>query len=120
MLEYPERLKELSLQEIEKETYTTPATLVRLAKKFGYAGFVPFCKAYQKKMNAHFVIEEGDMEILKEGTVDYYTFSYYSSLVEGVNVDRSADGNLLDGGRNPFLEATDWAGRSIRWDYGFL
>lgn len=66
------------------------------------------CKAYQKKMNAHFDIEEGDLELLKEGTVDYYTFSYYSSLVEGVNVDRSADGNLLDGGRNPFLEATDW------------
>ena len=66
------------------------------------------CKAYQKKMDAHFEIEEGDLELLKEGTVDYYTFSYYSSLVEGVNVDRSADGNLLDGGRNPFLEATDW------------
>ena len=66
------------------------------------------CKAYQKKMDAHFDIEEGDLELLKEGTVDYYTFSYYSSLVEGVNVDRSADGNLLDGGRNPFLEATDW------------
>ena len=66
------------------------------------------CKAYQKKMDAHFEIEEGDLELLKEGVVDYYTFSYYSSLVEGVNVDRSADGNLLDGGRNPFLEATDW------------
>ena len=66
------------------------------------------CKAYQKKMNAHFEIEEGDLELLKEGTIDYYTFSYYSSLVEGVNVDRSADGNLLDGGRNPYLEATDW------------
>lgn len=66
------------------------------------------CKAYQKKMDAHFEIEEGDLDLLKEGTVDYYTFSYYSSLVEGVNVDRSADGNLLDGGRNPFLEATDW------------
>lgn len=71
------------------------------------------CKAYQKKMDAHFEIEEGDLELLKEGTVDYYTFSYYSSLVEGVNVDRSADGNLLDGGRNPFLEATDWGCKLI-------
>ena len=24
-------------------------------------------------------MEEGDEEILKEGTVDYYTFSYYMS-----------------------------------------
>ncbi|MBO6046441.1 MAG: family 1 glycosylhydrolase [Erysipelotrichaceae bacterium] len=66
------------------------------------------CQAYQKKMNGHFEIEDGDLEILKEGTIDYLSFSYYSSLVEGQNVDRSADGNLLDGGRNPYLEATAW------------
>lgn len=66
------------------------------------------CQAYQKKMNAHFTIDRGDLEILKAGTIDYYSFSYYSSLVEGQHVDRSGDGNLLDGGRNPYLEATDW------------
>lgn len=66
------------------------------------------CKAYQKRMNAKFDIEEGDMEILKNGTIDFYSFSYYASLVEGVGVEHSADGNLLDGGRNPFLEQTEW------------
>ena len=66
------------------------------------------CLAYQKKMNGHFKIEKEDLEILKQGTIDFYSFSYYSSLVEGKNVINSADGNLLDGGRNPYLKSTDW------------
>lgn len=66
------------------------------------------CTAYQKIMNAHFDIEAGDEEILKNGVVDFYSFSYYSSLVEGQNVEKSANGNLLDGGMNPYLETTDW------------
>ena len=39
-------------------------------------------------MNAHFDIEAGDEEILKNGVVDFYSFSYYSSLVEGQNVEK--------------------------------
>ena len=66
------------------------------------------CKAYQDQMNAHFKIDEGDLEILKKGTVDFYSFSYYASMVEGIGVERSVDGNLLDGGRNPYLEQTAW------------
>ncbi len=66
------------------------------------------CKAYQKRMNASFEIADGDLEILRQGTVDFYSFSYYASLVEGIGVDNSADGNLLDGGRNPCLEQTEW------------
>lgn len=66
------------------------------------------CKAYQKQMHAHFKIDEGDLEILKKGTVDFYSFSYYASMVEGIGVESSVDGNLLDGGRNPYLEQTAW------------
>ena len=29
-----------------------------------------------------FKIEKEDLEILKQGTIDFYSFSYYSSLVE--------------------------------------
>ena len=25
------------------------------------------------------------------------------------------EGNMTFGGKNPYLESTDWAGRSIRW-----
>ena len=66
------------------------------------------CLAYQKKMNAHFDKEPGDEDILKHGTVDFYSFSYYASLVEGIGVEHSANGNLLDGGKNPYLESTSW------------
>lgn len=66
------------------------------------------CQAYQKAMGARFDIEDGDAEILKKGTVDFYSFSYYSSLVEGIGAEYSANGNLLDGGQNPYLEQTEW------------
>ncbi|MGX8704248.1 MAG: glycoside hydrolase family 1 protein [bacterium] len=54
-------------------------------------------------------MEPGDAEILKEGTVDFYTFSYYSSNT--ISVDPSAaasDGNLIAGSKNPYLESSDW------------
>lgn len=66
------------------------------------------CTAYQKKMNAHFHIEAGDLDILKKGVCDFYSFSYYSSLVAGVDVKNSANGNLLDGGINPYLKQSEW------------
>ncbi len=66
------------------------------------------CQSYINKMNARFIIQEGDDLILQEGICDFYSFSYYSSLVEGKNVQKSANGNLLDGGKNPYLESTDW------------
>ena len=66
------------------------------------------CLALQDQMGVRPVMAEGDEEILREGTVDYYSFSYYASMTEGSNIEYSADGNLLDGGRNPYLEATEW------------
>ena len=66
------------------------------------------CKAYMKQMNAHVDLHEGDAEILRKGTVDYCSFSYYASMIEGENIEYSADGNLLDGGKNPYLDTTAW------------
>ena len=72
MLEYPERLKSMSLQDIAAKTYTTPAALVRVAKKFGYSGFVPFCNAY---------IEEMEYLYSEVSTVDAnYPFSSKDSI----------------------------------------
>ncbi|WP_294578716.1 family 1 glycosylhydrolase [uncultured Thomasclavelia sp.] len=66
------------------------------------------CLAYQKKMQATFNIDQDDLEILKKGTIDFYSFSYYASMVAGVDVKQSTNGNLLDGGKNPYLKTTDW------------
>lgn len=51
-----------------------------------------------------------DFELLKEGTVDYISFSYYMSTAINVT-DKSlptANGNLVGGVKNPFLAASEW------------
>lgn len=53
--------------------------------------------------------EAGDDAILAEGTVDFYTFSYYMSNCVTTDKDAvGANGNLLGGVRNPYLKASDW------------
>lgn len=54
-------------------------------------------------------MEPGDLEIIKEGTVDYVSFSYYMSMTESVdpNAERTP-GNTVLGVKNPYLESSDW------------
>lgn len=53
--------------------------------------------------------EVGDDAILAEGTVDFYTFSYYMSNCVTTDKDAvGANGNLLGGVKNPYLKASDW------------
>ena len=50
------------------------------------------------------IIDEGDEEILRKGTVDFIGFSYYFSSI----VSYQRDGSINAKGRNPYLELTDW------------
>lgn len=54
--------------------------------------------------------EERDDEILRNGTIDFYTFSYYMSMCESASAGdlSKADGNLISGISNPYLKASDW------------
>ena len=53
--------------------------------------------------------QQGDEELLKEGTVDFYAFSYYSSSCSTANpADGNGGGNLTMGASNPYLKASDW------------
>ena len=53
--------------------------------------------------------DAGDDAILAEGTVDFYTFSYYMSNCVTTDKDAvGANGNLLGGVKNPYLKASDW------------
>ena len=53
--------------------------------------------------------EPGDDEILKNGTVDFITFSYYMSSCQTADPSKeSGEGNILGGVPNPYLEASDW------------
>ncbi|RAK11724.1 6-phospho-beta-glucosidase [Halanaerobium saccharolyticum] len=54
-------------------------------------------------------IKDRDLEILKEGTVDYYTFSYYMSNCVTADSDKDqSSGNIIGGVENPYLDSSDW------------
>ena len=54
-------------------------------------------------------MEEGDLELLKQHTVDFISFSYYASRVASTDptIDKTA-GNLFDSLKNPYLKASEW------------
>ena len=58
------------------------------------------------------VMEEGDLDLIKNYTVDYIGFSYYMSMatdeVGEQGESDAASGNLMNGVRNPFLKASEW------------
>lgn len=71
--------------------------------------------SYSKRMFEELGVEieqePGDAEILKENTVDFISFSYYSSRLESgdaeVNKEKGA-GNAFASLKNPYLKASDW------------
>lgn len=72
-------------------------------------GYYPsYAKRYWRENDISLKIEDGDLEDLKEGTIDFYTFSYYMSSVVGTHDVKQAAGNMTFGGVNPYLKSTDW------------
>ena len=56
-----------------------------------------------------FMHNEEDAKILKEGVVDMYTFSYYMSMTaSAAPAEEGTGGNLVFGGKNPYLKASPW------------
>lgn len=54
-------------------------------------------------------MEPGDAAVLKEGVVDFYTFSYYmSNCITAHGGAESAGGNIIGGCQNPYLKESDW------------
>ena len=73
-------------------------------------GYYP---SYAKRMFADLGVEvkmePGDVEILRENTVDFLSFSYYMSMISTDNKDfEVTSGNLLSGKKNPYLQTSDW------------
>ncbi|MFC0234160.1 6-phospho-beta-glucosidase [Vagococcus entomophilus] len=58
-------------------------------------------------------IQEEDLQILKQGTVDYIGFSYYMSTVVKADKEQDNLGDVVNGGLsnsvdNPYIETSDW------------
>ena len=56
--------------------------------------------------NVNLVFEEDDERILREGTLDFYSFSHYRSSI--VASDTVLGDNGMSMQQNPYLEATPW------------
>jgi 6-phospho-beta-glucosidase len=56
-------------------------------------------------------MEQGDLELLQENTVDYIGFSYYMSFVASTAPEHQNEktaGNLMAGVKNPYLQSSEW------------
>ncbi|MFC0232669.1 6-phospho-beta-glucosidase [Vagococcus entomophilus] len=54
-------------------------------------------------------MEEGDLTLLKNNTVDFISFSYYSSRVASTDSKHNeTEGNIFASTKNPYLEASEW------------
>ena len=73
-------------------------------------GYYPsYMKRFFKENDIEIKMEPEDKTILKEGCVDFYSFSYYMSVCHSADESKeNGDGNLLGGANNPYLKASDW------------
>ncbi|WP_431086621.1 6-phospho-beta-glucosidase [Paenibacillus sp. 8b26] len=81
-----------------------------------FCGDVQVRGSYPKYMDRFFIennikieMQEDDLRILKEGTADFYSFSYYMSICYSSKPDQEqVEANMLKGLKNPYLKASDW------------
>jgi 6-phospho-beta-glucosidase len=84
-------------------------------------GYYPgFAKRYFEDNNIKINMEKDDEKILKEGCVDFYSFSYYMSNAISTDPNhQDTAGNLMGGTKNPYLKASDWGWqidpKGLRW-----
>ena len=68
-----------------------------------------FAKSFFRRNDINIKMEEEDEEVLKKGTVDFYTFSYYMSSCISANPEvEKTNGNFTVGLKNPYLKASNW------------
>ena len=73
----------------------------------GYYGC--WCKRFWEENDVHLEWAPGDEEILREGKVDFLSFSYYMTNLIGTHDDLvETEGNIVGGGVNPYLKASEW------------
>lgn len=72
-----------------------------------FGEYPTFAVRLWKDLDIHFPAE--DLSELKEGCVDFYSFSYYSSSIVSTHTNKDqVAGNLTKGNRNPYLVYSDW------------
>ncbi|MUK90330.1 6-phospho-beta-glucosidase [Ornithinibacillus sp. L9] len=70
-----------------------------------------YAKRFFEENNIELEMEKGDEEVLKNHTVDYIGFSYYSSRVTSTDPkvqENTTSGNVFGSITNPYLEKSEW------------
>ena len=69
-----------------------------------------YAKKMLERMNINIEIKDGDLELLKKHTVDFISFSYYSSRLTSADpeVNGQTEGNVFATLKNPHLKASEW------------
>ena len=69
-----------------------------------------YCLKWAEKRNAKIPFVEGDIEVLKDNTVDFVSFSYYSSRVSSSNLEKAkqSESNIFASAKNPYLKESEW------------
>jgi len=76
-------------------------------------GYYPsYTKRLLEENNINLIFEEGDLELLKNHTVDFISLSYYSSRLttadEEILKNNGAQGNAFFSLKNPYISASQW------------
>jgi 6-phospho-beta-glucosidase len=103
---YPATCKpEDNMQAILDDQYSNWFYLDVLAR-----GYYPaYIQRYFESQNINIQFEDNDKELLKDGTVNFISFSYYFSKVS-TNEEgwEQTAGNLITGNKNPYLKESEW------------
>jgi 6-phospho-beta-glucosidase len=74
-------------------------------------GYYPsYSKRFFEENNINIEFQSEDKKILKENTVDYIAFSYYSSRLTSADPEnnKKTAGNVFATMKNPYLQASEW------------
>ena len=92
----------LQVETAQKLNWYTADTQVRGAYPY-------FAERLRNEHGVTLEIQEGDLQDLNEGKVDFFSFSYYSTSCCTVNPDVDiAGGNFVMGAKNPHLKYSEW------------
>ena len=89
-------------RKLDRETYFFSDVQVR-------GKYPSYALKEMKRKGVVLNVEDEDLELLKNHTVDFISFSYYTSRVASASDDvEKTAGNVLDAVKNPYLEESEW------------